>query len=294
MIKRILLLIAVLMTGTAANAQDQLYKKDNTKLLVKIQEVGTDEVKYKLFNNPNGPVYIEHKNNIAIIIFENGQSETFYTANTADETMAAPADNRLMSRKDSMAFFKYQNSVSINFLNIFNNEVQLIYQREFFKSRFNLIVPLSVGLEKPDITQNVYFNNSSGKSYNLDRKLFEAGFGIHYYPYLNSNINYFVGPVFRYMQYGGKQTASFYTGYGTPPQTITLNSTLSRYSVSITNGIVVRTKSRVNATFFASLGFKNDMVNKTITNPYTGTKIDPITTDFSLYFWSGINVGFCF
>src|SRR4051812_46480014 len=56
-------------------AQDQLYKTDNTKVLAKILEVGPTEIKYKMYSNLNGPTYVELREHVILIIYENGQHE---------------------------------------------------------------------------------------------------------------------------------------------------------------------------------------------------------------------------
>jgi hypothetical protein len=301
--KAIVLVVIISGLFKIAKGQDQLFKTDNTKLLVKIIEIGPEEIKYKLFSNPNGPQYSESTNDFVLVIFENGKHETINPSGT--KTLYVKSTPSLyteaqLAKKDSSAFYKYSNNISINFFNFFNNEIGLMYQREFFKNNFNIIIPISFGVEKPSITQNTYFgttnSNSYGSHYALNRKLFDVGFGINYYPSLGSHVNYFIGPVFRYMQYEGVQ--SYY--YRDPNSNnynnlkITNNSTLTRYSVSITNGFVFRTKSRLTATIFGSLGFKNDIVNSKITDPITNLEVSAINSPLSLFFWTGFNVGFSF
>jgi hypothetical protein len=292
------LISLLLISGTLiTKAQDQLFKKDNSKLLVKILEVNSDEIKFKMYNNLNGPSYVETKANISLIIYENGNHEVVRSENYSATNSQSIYRSPEMSFSDSIKYFKHSNSISLNFLNFFNNEVGLLYQKDFFKSQFNIQIPLSFGLEKPSITQSVYFNNYNNSAYfNVDKKLFEVGFGINYYPSLSTNINYFIGPVFKYAQYQGSNNYSYYISNQSTYQnyTITQKSTLSRYSLSITNGVVIRTKSRLTTTFFGSLGFKNDIADKSIKDPNTNVQVKTLRSPLSLYFWTGFNVGFSF
>jgi hypothetical protein len=298
----LLTLVCLLKTGSA---QDQLFKKDNSKVLVKITEINPSEIKYKLFNNLSGPTYVEDKNNVSLIIYENGQHEVISVAPPAN----AAIDNGYggfdpgTSRADSLTYYKYTNSISINFLNFFNNEIGLTYQKDFFKSHFNIVVPLAIGLEKPSITQSVYINNITNyynyntSSYGLTKKLFDVGFGINYYPSLRTNVNYYIGPVFKYMQYSGTQTYNYLDPNAQNPYNrsiVTKNSVMSRYTMSITNGVIFRTRSRITMSVYASLGFKNDVVNDLITDPITNTKVSGIRQPISLFFWGGFNVGYNF
>lgn len=304
--KCLFLLISLFCLNMALIAQDQLFRKDNTKLMVKIIEVGTEEIKYKLTANPDGPVYTESKSNVIMIVFENGQHEiinaapapaatsTIITTTSIIDIMDPP-----MSKTDSLKFYSRANNVSLNFLNFFNLEVGLIYQRDFFKKQFNLIVPMAVGLGQPKVTQSTYFNSnvvaaSSGSGFILNRKLGEIGLGINYYPSLRKQVSYFIGPVFRYMRFEGAHYANFYDKVSLTRYTAIQNAKLNRYCISITNGFVARTRSRLTISMFASLGFKQDIASDPINDPVTGERQNTYNTDFSLYFWGGCNVGFSF
>ncbi len=290
-------------------AQDQIFKNDNTKILAKITEVNPTEIRYKLFSNPEGPVYIEKRNNVSLIIYENGKHEIIAANPALTETTVAavaPPLTPSISKVDSVYYYRYPNNISVNFLNFFNNEMGFMYQRDFVESDFNIQIPFGFGVEHPGITQSVYFNNnnfSNGNTFarmRLIKKNFEVGFGINYYPNLNTRVNYFIGPMFRYMQYNAEHQVTYsllapspyggysYSGMQNQP------TTLSRYCMSITNGFVFRTRSRLTASVYASLGFKNDNTDRAAKNPITGEEFDTFKSSTSLYFWSGFNVGFSF
>jgi len=294
--KKQLFILTLIGLTTFTKAQDQLFKKDNSKLLVKITEVSPDEIKYKLYNNLNGPTYVVLKSEVSLLIYENGQYEVINSSPASvtyqpQSLVLTPRPVLGMSKADSLKYYKYSSSLSINFLNFFNNEVGLIYQKDFLKNNFNIIIPLAIGIQSPAVTQSVYFSNTSG-SINLDRKLFEAGFGINYYPSLKFPVNYYIGPTFRYMQYDCQQ--NYIYALQNNPITITKNGTLSRYCISITNGFIFRTKSRITLNMFGSIGFKNDILSTKIVDPVTNIAAAPLTNSFNLYFWSGFTVGFAF
>ena len=62
---------------SGAIAQDKIYKKGGEVLEVKITEIGVDEIKYKLFNDKDGPSYTVEKDRILRIVYQNGRIETF-------------------------------------------------------------------------------------------------------------------------------------------------------------------------------------------------------------------------
>ena len=58
-------------------AQDKIYKVKGPVILARILEIGTDEIKYKLYNNPDGPVYVADKSSISRIEYANGTVEKY-------------------------------------------------------------------------------------------------------------------------------------------------------------------------------------------------------------------------
>ncbi len=58
-------------------AQDVLTLRNGNEIRAKVQEVGIKEIKYLNYDNMNGPVYIISKNEVAVIKYENGTTETF-------------------------------------------------------------------------------------------------------------------------------------------------------------------------------------------------------------------------
>lgn len=277
-------------------AQDQLFKKDNTKLLVKIIEISPDEIIYKMYDNQEGPLHKESKGNVSLIIYQNGSHEVIQSAAPQPEQLVLtrnglpyPMDG--LSRSDSLLYYRYSNNISVNFLNFFNNELGITYQKDFFQDHFNIIIPFSVGVQRPNITQGVYFDNGY---LTLDRKVFDIGFGINYTPSLETNMNYIVGPVFKYMQYLATQQYYYRSSAAGPSGSVIKHVNVSRYCMGITNGVIFRTRSRITLSAYGTLGFKNDVADDYITDPVTQAKITGIRTPVSLYFWCGVNVGFNF
>lgn len=86
----------------AANAQDVIVKKDRSTILSKVIKIGTTEVEYKKFSNPNGPTYSILKSDIQAVNYENGEKEIYTDAiqSSIDKakqliTLATPAaDNK--------------------------------------------------------------------------------------------------------------------------------------------------------------------------------------------------------
>src|SRR6478735_4886112 len=80
--KSLFFLLIPLLFATTSMAQDKIYKKKGEVLKVKILEVGLDEIKYRLFDDPNGPIYVMDKEQILKVELENGKTETYKSALT--------------------------------------------------------------------------------------------------------------------------------------------------------------------------------------------------------------------
>jgi hypothetical protein len=293
----ILTAIVVLFFLPALRAQDRMYRMDQTMETVKIIEVGTESVKYKPWDNPDGPVYVIARGKVHRIEYANGTEEIVSLPKTPLPRIIGEktADQwELDRRRDSLRYFGYENNISVNFFSFFNNEFSLLYQRELFSSGFNVVVPLGIGVQAPNLTNAIYFRADKGVPVKCDRKLLEIGLGVNYYPRLTGSIHYYIGPVFRYIKYEAVQTGWF--PYGKPGYGVILSKdvSVSRYTFSITNGVILRTRSRLTFNLFGSVGFKSDLVDNPIADPTTGEVSQPLDKPMGMIFWSGLNLGFNF
>ncbi len=72
-----LLVILFLLCATSVSAQDVIVKKDGSTILSKVLEVGQEVIKYKKFNNLDGPTYTIQKSELQSINYQNGAKDTF-------------------------------------------------------------------------------------------------------------------------------------------------------------------------------------------------------------------------
>ena len=75
--KHIITTLITLLTHILAFSQDIITKKSGETIKAKVLEVTTDEVKYKKFENQNGPIYSVLKTEIVLISYENGTKDIF-------------------------------------------------------------------------------------------------------------------------------------------------------------------------------------------------------------------------
>ena len=75
--KKISLLLIFTFFTSSFFAQDTIFKRNNDKVIAKITEITTTEIKYKRFDNQDGPLYVDRKGEIAMISYSNGMKEKF-------------------------------------------------------------------------------------------------------------------------------------------------------------------------------------------------------------------------
>lgn len=71
------LIVLILFLAAFLNAQDIIYKTDGSEIQSKVIEISEDLIKYKKFSNLDGPLYSIAKNEVFMIVYENGEREVF-------------------------------------------------------------------------------------------------------------------------------------------------------------------------------------------------------------------------
>ena len=78
--RKLIVLSTLILFISQLHAQDKIYKTKGPVIKAKIIEVGTDEIKYKLYDSPDGPVYVVDKSSLNRIEFANGTVEKYKTS----------------------------------------------------------------------------------------------------------------------------------------------------------------------------------------------------------------------
>lgn len=82
-VKKLPVIAFVFVTSLTTNAQDLITKRNGDEIKAKVIEVGTDEVKFKKFDNIDGPLFVVAKSEIIFIKYENGSKEVFEEIKTS-------------------------------------------------------------------------------------------------------------------------------------------------------------------------------------------------------------------
>lgn len=291
-------LIYLLVCATSISyAQDQLFKKDNSKVEVKILEINQNEIKYKLFTYQDGPTITISKKDVALIIYQNGVHEVLNAVTEVPEvTTTTPMvvyNNVYRGTKvnqdslDKVAFsdlVSNKHLISFNMLEPLNGSFSLNYLSEFANNYLNIYMPVSVGFANPYFTQltNNLFSgsnnyNRNGTSYSVENykfksKAIEAGIGIHFQTSGKRAVTHFIGPYIGMAQFTGtydEVTYNYnsYYGYNSASATVNRSFTMNRLYVLLDNGFLFRATKNFNIILLAGVGYHVDTYK---TNDPTG------------------------
>lgn len=83
--KKAIVCIIISFISLATNAQDIIFLKDGSEIKAKVTEVLPTEIKYKRFDNLEGPLYTMLKQDVLLVKYQNGQNEVFSQQKQATE-----------------------------------------------------------------------------------------------------------------------------------------------------------------------------------------------------------------
>ncbi len=159
--KNLILIAVAIFSCVLLNAQDIMYLKSGVDVNVKVYEVGKKEIKYKKFNNLDGPLYTINIKSIDRIKYQNGEDENFIQNNGTKHFEILP------------------NAMSINYGELVVGRIGLSYSRIFKSKKMGIKVPVSI-----NFLNNNYYNNNI-KYY--------SGLDVNYYPLGQKRLTYYTG-----------------------------------------------------------------------------------------------------
>ena len=89
--KKLFLLAVAAVAAFSAYAQDVIITRDAKRVEAKILEVSSNEIKYKEFNNQDGPTFVLTTNEINTVIYQNGTVKVFEHSRQAAPVYGAAA-----------------------------------------------------------------------------------------------------------------------------------------------------------------------------------------------------------
>ena len=116
--RQIVLSICFIAFTCACFAQDMIVTRDSRRIAAKVTEINVDNIRYRLFDNLEGPLYTMSKNDVVSITFQNGLTQTFttttstpvQTTSTPVQTTQANTQTRLASTQTAQPYNPAYNS----------------------------------------------------------------------------------------------------------------------------------------------------------------------------------------
>jgi hypothetical protein len=101
------LLLAIVFNSTLSFSQDIITTKAGEDILAKISEVGHTEIKYRKFDNPDGPMFTLLRSDVLMIRYENGTKDVFNDEPKAVTASPAPNANLyLQGQMDASTYYE--------------------------------------------------------------------------------------------------------------------------------------------------------------------------------------------
>lgn len=283
-----LAILCALFIGGNLISQDQLFKKDNTKIEVKILEINPTEIKYKLFNYEDGPIITVLKSDVALIIYKNGMHEVI----TASPEISVVKDQELkknvklekwelqkkreadriaeqeaadsIARAGAKNVLQTKNTIGVNMLEPMNGCVGVTFLREFANHYLNVYVPINIGVTTPFANQqtvstfHLVNDNYNIANYKFTRKTIEIGLGINFQTNSTKQATYFVGPLVEVAQYVGTFDTYYYNNYNGQASQVNHGFVMNRWSYMINNGAIFRPTKNFTIILSGAIGFRKD------------------------------------
>ena len=206
-------------------SQDVIYKRDNTKVEAKIIEINPTQIKYKMFDYPDGPLYIINKSEVIKIQYPNGQVDIYNPEIRKEETPSAKDENGKKQINAALLNENFKrNVVSVNLLQAMLGYLSVSYEWIDPNGMFGIKIPLGYNFANYSINLAGVVDGSKSSYF--------GGLALNIYPKRKKRISYFVGP---YLQIGQFSYSTYnYNYYGSQ----TYNDGLY-YACYINNGLEV-------------------------------------------------------
>lgn len=110
---RSIFLFVLSLVCSSLSAQDVIINKEGDEIKAKVLEITSAEIKYKRYDNQDGPIFTLSKTDVFLIKYENGTKDVFH--NPAEKSSNAKQqsgeqDLRKKGMRDSQRYYTGQNS----------------------------------------------------------------------------------------------------------------------------------------------------------------------------------------
>lgn len=279
--KKLVFILSAFSFINFCKAQDVITKNDSSQVKASIIEINPREIKYKLFNYPEGPMISASRENIAYITFKSGVVERF----TKPEVKTVPSQNYNPNRynldavsvssyrpedkiKKCEKLYNKKNYFGFNYIAFLNTALGFNYMRDVKKANLIINVPFAFGLGSPAITNSLYnrdyLDGTSTTKYELMK--YQIGINALFAPSMNREVNFLMGPAFNFTEYRMSVETKYTTinapQYQNSNGTFKNNFILKRQHYGINIGLLARFSEKVNMNMLVTFGYKQDSYNQ--------------------------------
>lgn len=239
MLRSLLLLSIFLLASISVSAQDTLYKTNHEKVIVKVQQVGPNEIIYKRYNAPDGPVYLISPSEVIKIVYIDGHVDLF-----TDED-----GNVNGEAKELFPFHSW--NVGFNSFDMMLGLVSVYGEYNSIKDGLSFKIPLSCGIAAmAGSDPSSGYGNPEYYYYTKD-KIFSTGIDMRYFPAKQCHVaNYYLGMSFEFgmVNYKSYSYDPWYPYYENKTK-------ISSYAgIGVTNGVSLRASEHISIGIDITMG----------------------------------------
>lgn len=132
------LCMATMLVVNVAQSQDYLYLINSDTIKSKVLEVNENDVKYKDFENPDGPVYTINKSRIDKIIYQNGKVDYFNSVATDNNQNSNQNLPKLLSFDELMNLNDNDKEAYLSTINVYSIYEKFLRGNEMTKHGIKL------------------------------------------------------------------------------------------------------------------------------------------------------------
>ncbi len=104
--KKYLLFFVCLFVANLLKSQDLVTRQNGEEIKVKVIEITDTDLKYKKFDNQDGPIYNMKLKDIFMIVYENGSKEVFTAKNNESKANSEDQDAYQNGISDAKVYYK--------------------------------------------------------------------------------------------------------------------------------------------------------------------------------------------
>lgn len=112
-------------------AQDVIVKTDQSTVLSKVLEITSTEIKYKKWNNIEGPTYSIDRSEVLNINYENGEVENF--SNTAEKQQQTYSQGNMSNDGLLDSYASFPAALKLNGCRLSDNETQRLLDKQNYQ-----------------------------------------------------------------------------------------------------------------------------------------------------------------